>query len=387
MTSTAGIGSLAGLAGSLRLRPGAAHDSLVSRRPHGLVRALRGQPATALPGLLASLFSACGAVHRLGAELALCSAASGSAVQPDAAQRHLLQWHTLRAHLQAIALDWPRLLAGGEPGATQAGLVLLTGCPLRVAGSTPDAAALAALPSWLQTQVFHQPLPAWLAAWQADPAAALCTWADRHAGASAVASWLQRCRGVASQPLPTVPSLRAPADAAGLRTLVGEARAASPGPTWQGRCAETGPTTRLAQPPQTLPTAWLRLGARLADLARLALPDGEAVARGCHGLALGALPLAPGAAVAWVESSRGLLLQALWLAPGEAGAKLQDALVLSPTDWHSHPAGGFAQALAALPGDAPEAAVQALVAAYDPCVPCVIESATSIASREEAHHA
>lgn len=381
MRSAQGIGALAG---SLQLRPGAVH-SLVSRRPTGLVRALRGQPAAALPGLLASLFSACGAVHRLGADLALRAATSGSTVQPDAAQRRLLQWHTLRAHLQAITLDWPRLLAGGDDGATQAGLALLAGCPLRRAGSAPDATALAALPDWLQAQVFHQPLPDWLTAWQAGPAAALRSWADRHASASAVASWLQRSRPIASQPLPAVPPLRAHADADRLRALIDEALATSPGPTWQGRCADTGPATRLAQPPQALPTAWLRLGARLADLARLALPDDDEEALGCHGLALGALPLSADAAAAWVETSRGLLLQALWLAPGAVGAMLHDALVLSPTDWHSHPAGGFAQALAALPGDAPAAAVQALVAAYDPCVPCVIDTLSM--PLEEAHHA
>jgi hypothetical protein len=309
-------------------------------------------------------------------------------VRPDAAQHRLLQWHTLCAHLQAVTLDWPRLLAGGDDSATQAGLALLAACPLRRAGGQPDAAALAALPGWLQAHVFHQPLPDWLNAWQADPATALHCWADRHAGAAPVAGWLQRSRIVASLPLPAVPPLRAHADAAGLRALVGEARAApagTPGPTWHDRCAETGPATRLAWPAPPLPTAWLRLGARLADLARLALPDEAGEAHGRHLLALGAHPLASGAAVAWIETSRGLLLQALWLAPGAGGPSLHDALVLSPTDWNSHPAGGFAQALAALPNDASEASVQALVAAYDPCVPCVIDTPATQAA--EATHA
>jgi len=95
-------------------------------------------------------------------------------------------------------------------------------------------------------------------------------------------------------------------------------------------------------------------------------------------------------AIAWVETARGLLLQALWLAPPAPGATpvLQHALVLSPTDWNAHPAGAWAQALATLPPGAPAPAVWALVAAYDPCVPCLVPSAAADgALLREAQHA
>ncbi len=375
------------LAGQLLLQPGVPlGHSLVSTRPAGLARWLRGQPAAALPGLLAGLFSLCGPVHHLGATLALRSAAGGQASPPGLGDRRRLQWHTLCTHLQHIALDWPRGLhgrSGPAPGTTDQGLALLAGSPLRLraADAAIDDADVAAAARWLEAQVFHQPLPDWLAAWRHAPQPALQAWAHRHAGSGPVAAWLLAAEPSARQALPAMPALRVHADAAALHALAADLPAWGATPQWQGRCAETGPGARLAdgaQALQCLTTPWLRLGARLADLAQLALPDDPANHLGAHRLSLGAEPAGPDAAIAWVETGRGLLLQAVQLAPGAAGPLVADVRVLAPTDWHAHPAGGWAQALSQLDADAPTAAVHALVAAYDPCVPCQITTAAPV---------
>lgn len=372
------------LAGHLQLHPGAPPGrSLVSTRPAGLARWLRGQPATALPGLLASLFSLCGPVHHLGATLALRSATSGRPAPPGPDDRRRLQWHTLCTHLQHIALDWPRWLHGGTGPSTPAadqGLAWLAGSPLRLqaAGASigPDDVAGAA--RWLEARVFHQPLPAWLTAWRQAPQQALQAWAQRHAGSGPVAAWLLAAESSACQALPALPALRVHADAASLRALAADQPAWGAAPQWRGQCADTGPGARLADGDQALATVhtpWLRLGARLADLVQLALPDDPDNHLGAHRLSLGAEPTGRGGAIAWVETARGLLLQAVQLAPGASGPVVADVRVLAPTDWHAHPAGGWAQALSRLDADAPAAAVHALVAAYDPCVPCQITPA------------
>jgi hypothetical protein len=239
--------------------------------------------------------------------------------------------------------------------------------------------------SWLAEQVFGQPLAGWLAAWEADPAAALRDW-TASAGTPA-ARWLAGAMAVSSPAQPATRALRIHADGNALRTLAGQL-AADIGlrqqPLWNGRCAETGPWTRLAElAPQRFDTPALRLGARLAEVARLALPD-DGGRQGADGLALGALSLGDGQAIAWVEMARGLLLHWVQLEPAitapDAGPRVLDCAVIAPTEWNFHPAGAVAQALAMLPAAAPATGAGApsplalLLAAYDPCMPCEFAS-------------
>ena len=85
-------------------------------------------------------------------------------------------------------------------------------------------------------------------------------------------------------------------------------------------------------------------------------------------LASGALNLAPGQAIAWVEMARGLLLH--WVQLDEQG-KVADYRVIAPTEWNFHPEGALALALSALPPD-DAASAWVLAAAYDACVECSV---------------
>jgi hypothetical protein len=133
-------------------------------------------------------------------------------------------------------------------------------------------------------------------------------------------------------------------------------------PLWRGAAAETGPWTRkvLGPEPPAADTAWLRLGARLADLAAIAC--GQPLA--CDALALG-----PGEGIACTEMSRGLLMHWVRL---EEGARSADTArvavfrVLAPTEWNFHPQGALGRALAERRLDAEGARLAAL--ALDPCI-------------------
>jgi hypothetical protein len=130
-------------------------------------------------------------------------------------------------------------------------------------------------------------------------------------------------------------------------------------PLWRGAPAETGPWTRSghAEAPRDV---WERLGARLADLARIAsgVP-----------LAQGAIALAPGVGLAWSEMARGLLLHAVELEAGERdadGARAARYRVLAPTEWNFHPDGAFGRRVAEASLDG--AGMRLAAAALDPCV-------------------
>jgi hypothetical protein len=141
-----------------------------------------------------------------------------------------------------------------------------------------------------------------------------------------------------------------------------EADAAFPErPRWRGAPAETGPWTRRHRhPAPPAATLWDRLGARIAEPARLAqgLP-----------LARGAVRLRDGVGMAWTEMSRGLLVHWIELAPGERepdSARAARYRVLAPTEWNFHPDGAFGEAVAR---DAlGPTALRVAAACLDPCV-------------------
>ncbi|WP_173819737.1 nickel-dependent hydrogenase large subunit, partial [Paraburkholderia piptadeniae] len=116
-------------------------------------------------------------------------------------------------------------------------------------------------------------------------------------------------------------------------------------------------------------TVWLRLGCRVAELARLlaTVPD----RRGTKGLVCGALPAGELRAISWCEMSRGLLMHWVELRDTAHGPMVGDYRIVSPTDWNFHPRGAVARTLERFPASASlsgwkRAAV--LAAAYDPCV-------------------
>ena len=247
----------------------------------------------------------------------------------------------------------------------------LASCPLL--GTTPSD-----LRAWLQAHATGMPLADWLTAWESDPSAWLRAWCQRTD--SLPARLLRDSQAVADAAQPGVPALRVHASAEGLRDwaagLSDDDDAATRQPRWQGACAETGVWTRLndATAP-CLQTPWLKLGARLAECVRLALRDAD---RPIHArpasacLSLGALPLARGEAVAWVEMARGLLIHHVRLDGEGDAARVRACRVVAPTEWNFHPDGAVARALEAWPladTDQSRHRLDAWMAAYDPCVP------------------
>lgn len=382
---------LADLGGALMLRPGRPRPyNIVSTRPDLTELLTRGKPAAGLADILGSLYSLCGHAHRLCARRAV--AVARGAVDGDAADAaRVLQQGTLREHLRRLCMDWPRQLAAAtcsEALCAQA-LSQLQQCPAFAASprfSPEPAEAFPGLLHWLQQAVLHMPAAQWLAAWERDPHAWLLDWTRQAEGWTA--ELLRDAQTIGDRVLPAR-DLRAHAEPTSLRQLA-EALHGSAAftrqPRWQGACADTGPWSRLNQPAGTrLDTPWLRLGARLAETVRLALPD-EPRRCGAQWLASGALALGPREALAWVEMARGLLMHHVRLEGEGDAARVAACHVLAPTEWNFHPDGALASALERLPSQATpslQREVGILVAAYDPCVPYEIEPAR----QEEAAHA
>lgn len=354
------------MAGRLRVSPGAAlPGALHSERRDWAARVGHGQPASALPGLLAGLFSLCSHAHRLCAQLAISAAVSGAVAAPGGAGQRL-RLETAQEHVRRIGLDWPRLLSGAP---APAALASLRHCPLlrAVPGDAPSWADTVA---WLETEWLQMPAATWLRAWQACGADWLSDWSRRHNGW--LPGLLRAVREADAGPVLRMDhALRAHADGAGLAALA-HSLAHTPGfamqPQWQGDCAHTGPWARQHRADDGLPlTPWSLLGSRLAELVRLCLPEPDGAA---GWLAHGALRLDGGRGLAWVEMARGLLVHQVAL---DGDARVQACRVLAPTEWNFHPQGEVARRIAALdpglPRERLERQVDLLMVAFDPCVP------------------
>ncbi|MFO1220671.1 MAG: hypothetical protein U1E89_20075 [Burkholderiaceae bacterium] len=371
--------SLDAVIGTLSLRPGR-EPSLACERPLVgpalLGRLTHGRRAALLPDLLGSLFTLCTHAHRQTARravLAACGRIDAEAERRRDAQAIAL--HTAREHLQRVAIDWPRMVDGVAQEADAA--AWLRDAPViamaSATGAARDAAlrdAAAALPGWLERRLFGMAPADWLARWRSEGGQWLERWSTQHAHPAArvlQAAW-PRARAIG---WPSATLDVADRGESGWRALA-TAIAADPGfagrPQWHGAPAETGPWTRRGAA-QAVGSAWDRLGARLADLARIA---------GGAPLDCGALAVAPGEAIAWSEMSRGLLVHWVRLEAGHndpAVARIERVHVLAPTEWNFHPEGGFARWLAGRRPDGDGPAVRLAAIALDPCLDFTIEPA------------
>lgn len=395
-----------------------ASPRLVNERPDVVQTLSHGKPASALPGLLSALFSVCGHAQRLTAERAV-QAALGVVTPLGAADATLLQAETLREHLRRLWLDWPCWLLGAS-GLGDAALQTLATCPAMKPGpatwALPGVPEAEALRAWLSAHVFGQDPMSWLRTWQADGETALAIWAAQTDTSPALLMraaqpWAQGLRQ-AARPLVFTegPALRALVDA--LATQPGFARA----PSWDGAPAETGPWCRQHEA-HTLTgplSLWSRMGGRLADLARLALPerlglglggmagmDGVSGPTGSQVLQAGALSLGRQGDVseglAWTEMARGTLLHWVRLdhhQQAEGQPTVSACQVIAPTEWHFQGQGPVARfllqraqqgAMHPTKQDAPADLAQTgclaslLAAVYDPCVPLVVLGGQSLA--------
>jgi hypothetical protein len=359
------------LAGQLSLQPGRPPPNIVSTRRLLAPALAQGRPASALPEMLAGVFALCGDAHRLAARQAI--AAAGGPAASDGDNERTLQLDTLREQVRRIWLDWPPALAGSDADA--ADIAALRDCPLLCRVGKPDA-ILAATPTWLAEQALGGDPASWLSRWEDDPSGWLAAWCRR--ATTLPARLLRGCEAAARRLATAAPMpLRVHADLAALAELAAQLRADAGfalQPRRHGLPWETGPWTRLNEPaPERFADAWLRLGARLAEVVRLALPD-VAGRSGAQWLRHGALGLAPGEGLAWCEMARGLLVHRIELdGVADGDARVVRCDVLAPTEWNFHPAGPVAQALAATADDSDDAQARLLAAAFDPCVAIRIE--------------
>jgi hypothetical protein len=352
----------ADLGGLITARPGQPLPTLASTRREWAARVARGRPAHALPGLLSSLYALCGGAHRVTARLAV-AAAMGQPAAIDADSRQALRVDTLREHLRRIWLDWPRVLPlAGDDG----GPAALACCPL-----LRDPAAVDASRGWVEQQVLGMPVADWLALWDAGPEAFIAEWAEQ--GATSAARWLHSARPAVLGPSAPCMALAAHASSDELAHLAAHLRGDDGfalQPLWRGHTAETGPWTRLADRHGSPEAVFMRLAARVADVAHLVAPAGQ------DWLALGSTRVGPSEGLAWCEMARGLLLHWVRL-DGIGGGEPRVAAVhvLAPTEWNFHPCGAFARLLSGLPRQVSPSRVELLGAAFDPCVRLAVEPA------------
>lgn len=349
----------------LRLDPGRiASVHIGSTRPDVASALLQGRSRAEVEAAVPLLFSLCGRSQATASRLA-CAAAAGqppSAEQLESARASVAAemvretaWHAL--------LQWPRWM--DEAPSPQAVAAARGALAYRWGQPGHDA-----LVQDLAEAAWGCPASAWLQ-WQTWPE--LRRWAQ--AGATATARYLHQ--GLISEggadDTGAPPLLPAP-EATWLRTLA-LAVEADPGfsrqPVWQGAPAETGALARLqadallASPAdrpaaRTLP----RFVARLRELALLLTGRTQPQ--------VGAITLADGSGLAWVDNARGLLIHQVHL----AGDRVQHYRIVAPTEWNFHPQGALPHAL--LGAAVPDAAAalrlaERLVHSLDPCVACRVE--------------
>ncbi len=371
---------------------------LHNERPELVSGLSAGRPASALPGLVSALLSMCGQAHLMASRLAV-EAARGQPRVLTAAEAQTLQIETLREHLRRLWLDWPRLLQG-QVDASVSQLKTLHEAPL-LQGSLSRVVSerdvvLEATRGWLGEQVFDMPPDIWLTRWLRGGEAWLADWCA--SAATAPARLLAAVQAPARATTAPMHGLRTD-DESGLRALAhglahetGHARQ----PAWPVPEVETGPWNRqhVAADMATPRTLWWRMAGRLADLARLALPDHDAHAhahedlgpRGTQVLRQGSLMLPDHAGLAWVEMARGTLIHWVQLDGAGADARVRGCQVVSPTEWNFHPHGPVARVLSDMPEgpDFPQRAAL-VVAAYDPCVPFAIVGLDDPCTAEPGH--
>jgi len=364
------------LAGRLLLRPAHSVPIVCGRPMVGaalLGRLTRGRHARLLPDLLASVFTLCADAQRSTARRAV-KAALGLLDNPADAARdaRVIAMHAAQEQLQRLALDLPTCSSGAPAQAGWLRDAPVMSLPSITTGAGEQAllGAAAALPGWLERRLLGMPVADWLTAWDAGRGDWLGRWCARHD--HPVTQWLAtvdadaRAVGWDCRALDV---LGEPDDLRALGAAIENDSDFAERPRWRGMPAETGPWTRAGRV-EPVRTSWDRLGARVADLCRIAVGGP---------LACGALTLADGVGLAWTEMSRGLLMHWVRLEDGDDinvdTARVARYHVLAPTEWNFHPDGGFGRWLAG--GERTTAQVRLAAATLDPCVEFTIEQAHS----------
>lgn len=348
----------------LRLKAGRIEDvRITSTRPDVAQALLQGRTRTEVQAAVPLLFSICARSQAAACALA-CGTAAGDA-QDGAALASAgatVAAEMVREGAWQALLNWPRWMdEAPDSAATDATRAALA---FRCDAGPDDAAAL-----HLSQAVFGCSARQWL---HIDTWAALRDWAAQ--GRSAAARFIHQLDAAAnpgSDPDP-VPFLPAPSAAwlQGLATQAFDEPGFVQRPTLHGGAAETGALARqrddglLHMAHQAPARHVARQVARLRELALLLAGRWQP--------ALGALAIAPGCALAWVDNARGLLVHAVQL----DGERVQRLRIVAPTEWNFHPRGALVRGLQGSPAaNAATARQQAtrLINSLDPCVACHVE--------------
>ena len=357
------------LAGELTVRPGMAMpDNLRSSRPAWVNSLAPGSQAAQLPMLLASVFSNCAEAHRICSQWA-CDAARGKSEQSQDSALTRLHAETLREHLRRMALDWPgRLMSGAEGTRSQLqAMKCLREAPV-LAGRPLDEwiKGMPSLLPWIEDSWLGMSARAWISCWQRDAHEWLILWSEESE------SWLARLmrevREAADREVCCAPALRVHDSENELALFAQQLQAGETTgqtPSWRGISAETGCWTRLAEEaPSMYRTPWLKMGARIAEVAQLSVQGREA-----KHLQGGRVRLDNGHGLAWIEMARGVLVHRVEL-DGERVARCD---VVAPTELNFHPQGAVARTLESQKSGSNDHII-ALMTAYDPCVNYRIEN-------------
>lgn len=307
------------------------------------------------------LFGVCGRAQSAAAVAAI-AAAGGQEVAQIAQLQRAVACEAMQEHLWRLLLDWPNLLE----------LVPLEADFVRWHGRLRDLAAgngdMAALSEEIASAWLGLPLRQWLAL--PDTGALQDWWRESSAPAARLFASLDALEAglPAADAVPLLPSW-----AAGqwLQAGAGEWNAEfAARPQWQGGPAETGALACHAQSPLLADVRRHRQHALLARVLARAY-DMLVMASGDYGC-LDSVAVSDGSGLAVAHTARGALLHRVSL---EAG-KVQDYVIVAPTEWNFHPQGALATALLGTPAQVAEEVEQRVrrwVLALDPCVEYKVE--------------
>lgn len=324
------------------------------RRQVDATRILYGKPASDAPTLVGSVFTLCAASQRIASEAAV--AAAQSQPTPDGLRwrwRRRLYAERVAEHLRASLLDWPGEKSDPRRLAYLPALRKALGAA-RAAGEGNDNSLHAALKE--AACEVGAPLEAGRkpTAWFAE------LWRDALQYAQ-IAPWLSGVDFLAIDDMDSVHRALCERNADFLAR-----------PHLPGRVVETGPFARhFDYLRRNIGLLAARLQARFRDIAQAldALASSELLAGEGDLVVAGSRRLGEGFAM--VDSPRGFLFHRVEI---DASGAVTTYDILAPTEWNFHPAGPFAQALAAAKLDVaePQRFVATLAALFDPCASCDI---------------
>lgn len=352
--------------------------AITSSRPLRASRIFTGKPLAEVAGLIPRLYSLCATAQSLAFSAALETLESQTAHSNTLAHRAcLLYGESIKEHLWRLLLDWPPALALAREEAAMAQVIAawqrLRGIPDAEPAIHAERAG-ALLINLVEQTCFGQPAAAWLAScvhvehW--------LRWSNTiRTPVARLAQALHDQRldglGQGGRARFSQPNLGAIA----ARLAEPDADAFIAAPEIDGICHETGSLARMREEPLIVSLRQhhgngmtTRLAAVLCELAH-ACRALRAPAE--HIPAMATLKLTAASSLAAVPAARGLLIHRLVASCGQ----VVDHQVVAPTEWHFHPRGVLADALAGLPppaGTSDQAETQRLarllILAIDPCV-------------------